>query len=190
VSWSTEICLELHFNLNVCRNGAVKSATSLAAMSRKSMELSRKSVQHTRPAAPTVSGWLQKKGKRAHQLVKRYFKLTGSVLSNHRGETTPATWQVSILDARVKADYDKNTIYIDLYNSDMALIAQNRAECEMWADALKKAAKMKAREYADMASQMGAYQYVNGTYGGEEEEEEDMGGRRSVQLRRPPPART
>lgn len=57
-------------------------------------------------------------------------------------QTSPATWQVSILEAKVKSDVDKLAIYIDLYNSDMTLIAQTKQECEMWTAALKKAANM------------------------------------------------
>lgn len=88
-----------------------------------------------------MEGFLSKKGKRMGSRVKRYMKLDGSTLSNHHSPDGPATWQVSIKDATVSANPKRKKLNLELYNANMELYCDTRAECENWVVALDTARK-------------------------------------------------
>jgi PH domain len=89
--------------------------------------------------APTIEGYLSKKGKRIGSRVKRYMKLEGHVLSNHHSPEDPPTWQISVQDATITAFPRKKKFVLELYNAKMELFCDSKEDCDRWLVAISSA---------------------------------------------------
>lgn len=98
-----------------------------------------------------MEGWLAKKGRRYGSRVRRYMRLKGSVLSNHRAKDEPATWSVSLQDAKVSSNMKKKKLVLELYDIGLELYADSRDECSRWFDALKSACHHKVADTPRLA---------------------------------------
>lgn len=84
---------------------------------------------------------LAKKGRRYGSRVRRYMRLKGSVLSNHRAKDEPATWSVSLQEATVSGNPRKKKIVLELYDIALELYTETRDDCSKWLEALGAACR-------------------------------------------------
>ena len=94
-------------------------------------------------ARTEVCGWLVKQGNRLKKQKPRYLRLNGSLLSNHRNDTSEPSWTVNVLDCAVVPGERKYEFVVNLPKRKVSFFAENAASFEMWIIALKRATSTK-----------------------------------------------
>lgn len=86
-----------------------------------------------------MSGWVNKVKSRMPTKIRRYFRLTGSILYNHPSLTEPPTWQVSLSHSMVHFHQDRNLILLNLPNRLLRFSLNTTAEANRWYLAIRSA---------------------------------------------------
>eukprot|EP00183_Erythrolobus_madagascarensis_P006183 CAMPEP_0185845564 /NCGR_PEP_ID=MMETSP1354-20130828/1494_1 /TAXON_ID=708628 /ORGANISM="Erythrolobus madagascarensis, Strain CCMP3276" /LENGTH=537 /DNA_ID=CAMNT_0028545551 /DNA_START=435 /DNA_END=2048 /DNA_ORIENTATION=+ len=92
----------------------------------------------------SMSGELEKEGRRFHARKRRHFRLRDSALYNHRRKGSAPSWTLSVIDSRVESI--EKTLEIRLILSDgkeLRLLASDQEELANWCDALRRASVRK-----------------------------------------------
>lgn len=97
-------------------------------------------MANLRHGSPVIlSGWLEKEGKLLKSKNRRYLKLHGTMLSNHRDENSPATWEISVVDCSVAPGTRPFELVITSPQKKLSLFASSDEDFKNWCDALKRA---------------------------------------------------
>ncbi|CDF37382.1 Protein-serine/threonine kinases Rhodoplastic [Chondrus crispus] len=84
-----------------------------------------------------IQGWLYKEGKRFRSRYRRYLILRAGMLSSHRTENSPPTWQVRVADCPFMPGHRANELVIELPQRRISFFASNTNDFQLWLTALK-----------------------------------------------------
>lgn len=87
--------------------------------------------------------------------VRRYFRLSDTVLYNHAQLTTKSTWKLPLSHATVRADYDRNLIILSCPKRHLRFQLATSAETHRWLDALRTAAMCNIADFYTLGQTIG-----------------------------------
>ncbi|OSX74149.1 hypothetical protein BU14_0306s0027 [Porphyra umbilicalis] len=98
---------------------------------------------------PTLmDGWLFKEGKSfLRSRTRRYFRLKGTVLSNHHSPGSPASWEASVISCPVTAGAREHELVVALPTRQMSFFAETATDFAAWVDALRTASARSLEDY-------------------------------------------
>lgn len=96
--------------------------------------------EHSTKGSADISGWLVKEGKTLRQPKPRFLRLQNGKLSNHKDETSAATWTVSVRECGVGPGSRKNELVVHMpKRRHISFFAGTTADFQGWIYALKRA---------------------------------------------------
>jgi serine/threonine protein kinase len=104
-----------------------------------------------------MSGWVLKYQSHVRsRTVKRYFKLTNSVLSNHPELTGPATWEVSLSKCVVRSEEDKCDVIVRLPDREIRFQTSTVELARRWCDAIRSGSQCNVEDFYKLGKELGA----------------------------------
>jgi len=103
-----------------------------------------------------VDGYLLKVGKTMHMPTKRYIRLTGASLTSSRDESSPPSWEKSVLDCKVYGGSKPKHIIIEMEDRRLELIAETEEEARVWIKSFEDASGQKLEAFYKMGHTIGA----------------------------------
>lgn len=115
-----------------------------------------KSNRQTLYRAPVdMSGWVLKYQSRLPTSVRRYFRLSDSILYNQSQLTSKPTWQLSVSRAVTRADYDRKLITLTCPTRALRFQLTTAAETHRWLEALRTAALCNITDFYTIGETIG-----------------------------------
>lgn len=102
-----------------------------------------------------MTGWLVKEGKIFRSRYRRYIVLKGGLLSNHRNEDSPPTWEISVSHCPVSVGSRQNELVIQLPQRSVSLFADTHEDFQKWIQALKKASASGVNDFYKIGELLG-----------------------------------
>lgn len=125
-----------------------------------------------------MSGWVNKCQSRMPSSVKRFFRLSDSVLYNHAQLTSKPTWKLSVSHATVRADYGRNLILLTCATRHLRFQLSTGAETHRWLVALRAAALCNVNDFYSLGQTIGT-----GSFGTVREAiDKSTGARRAIKI--------
>ncbi|MEM1009926.1 MAG: PH domain-containing protein, partial [Myxococcota bacterium] len=87
--------------------------------------------------------------------VRRFFRLSDSVLYNHAQLTSKPTWMLSVSRSTVRADYDRNLIVLSCPKRHLRFQLATGAETHRWLIALRTAAMCNVNDFYTLGRTIG-----------------------------------
>lgn len=141
-------------------------------------EDSLKSVAVTYHTVVEMSGWVNKCQSRMPSSVRRFFRLSDSVLYNHAQLTSKHTWKLSVSHATVRADYARNIIVLNCPARHLRFQLSSGAETHRWLVALRTAALCNVNDFYTLGRTIGT-----GSFGTvREATDKSTGARRAIKI--------
>eukprot|EP00188_Purpureofilum_apyrenoidigerum_P001688 Plantae.Rhodophyta-Purpureofilum_apyrenoidigerum.ctg19537.p1 GENE.Plantae.Rhodophyta-Purpureofilum_apyrenoidigerum.ctg19537~~Plantae.Rhodophyta-Purpureofilum_apyrenoidigerum.ctg19537.p1 ORF type:complete len:572 (-),score=139.05 Plantae.Rhodophyta-Purpureofilum_apyrenoidigerum.ctg19537:49-1764(-) len=89
---------------------------------------------------------------------KKYYKLKGVILSQHKNERSPPIWKIPILGSELITKQEKHKIILPEFK--LSLTAMNNEDYRTWLDAIKSASARRVTKYYEVENKIG-----EGTFG-------------------------
>lgn len=102
-----------------------------------------------------MSGWVNKWQSRMPSSIRRFFRLSDSILYNQPQITSKPTWKLSISRANVRADYARNLIFLTCPVRNLRFSTATAAEAHRWLMALRAAALCNVNDFYTMGRTIG-----------------------------------
>lgn len=102
-----------------------------------------------------MSGWVHKCQSRMPSSVKRFFRLSDSMLYNHAQINSKPTWSLSVSKATVRADYARFIIMLNCPKRHLRFHLPTGAETHRWLIALRTAAMCNVNDFYTMGKTIG-----------------------------------
>lgn len=102
------------------------------------------------------SGWVLKHTSRLRtRLVRRFFRLTNSMLSNSHDEGSDPTWVISVSNSIVRAIEERCTIVVRLADRELRFQLENAPSTAMWLSVLRSASRCNIIDFYSLGAQLG-----------------------------------
>lgn len=102
------------------------------------------------------SGWVLKHTSRLRtRLVRRFFRLTNSMLSNSHDEVSDPTWVISVSNSIVRANEERCTITVRLADRELRFQLESPQSTAMWLSVLRSASKCNIADFYSLGIQLG-----------------------------------
>eukprot|EP00871_Galdieria_phlegrea_P002514 jgi/Galph1/3263/GphlegSOOS_G1922.1 len=85
-----------------------------------------------------IEGWLLKEGKRFRTKSRRFLRISGSTLTNHKSQLDPPTWELDLKDCKAREGPRKFEIRLELKTRVISFFAENEADFRKWVHAFKR----------------------------------------------------
>lgn len=106
-----------------------------------------------------ISGYLRKEGKTTKWKSRRYLNLSGTVLTHHKLEGGPPTWEVDIKKSRIYRGNREREIVICTDKRAVSFFAEDDSELERWITTLSHASAS-FEDFYELGKEIG-----HGSYG-------------------------
>uniref|UniRef100_A0A6T6BGW8 Protein kinase domain-containing protein n=1 Tax=Compsopogon caeruleus TaxID=31354 RepID=A0A6T6BGW8_9RHOD len=114
---------------------------------------------YTGPQSIDKSGWLHKSGASLGLRTRRFFRLQGSMLSNHYDENSVAKWTVDVFHCELKIDEKSRMITIVTTDKTHNFYADSREDFEEWARSFKRATATSIEDFYEIRDVIGTGAY-------------------------------
>ncbi len=102
------------------------------------------------------SGWVLKHTSRLRtRLVRRFFRLTNSMLANSHDEVSDPTWVISVSNSIVRANEERCTIVVRLADRELRFQLDTPQSTAMWLSVLRSASKCNIVDFYSLGPQLG-----------------------------------
>lgn len=105
-----------------------------------------------------MSGYLRKEGKTTKWRSRRYLNLSGTVLTHHKLEGGPPTWEIDIKKSRIYPGSREHEIVIWTDKRAVSFFADDDEELEKWMSTLKSASAI-FEDFYEIGKEIGRGSY-------------------------------
>ncbi|KAA8494536.1 Myosin light chain kinase A [Porphyridium purpureum] len=113
------------------------------------------SAQLRHGTGSVLEGYLMKAGKATKMKVRRFLRLHGAVLSSHKDQGAPPSWEKSVLECKVYAGTKPGQLFVEMADRKLELFASSSEEQEAWVRAFEDASNQSIKKHYMFGKEIG-----------------------------------